>query len=169
MTDELEKVARECAEAISRMDGVTGLLRNEMAAVILAALRKVKGEPGRQLCQSHPGVDYRTAWGCPECVAELRAQLATERAERDQLAHDLKTIRGIIGADGSLVEQIAEKWEGMEERLRVIEGLEIRGGDTLGPTRIRAIVAMPAGAVVRLGSTLGQALTQIDGRGEKKL
>lgn len=29
----------------------------------------------RQLCKSHPDVDYKTAWGCPECVRELREAL----------------------------------------------------------------------------------------------
>ena len=28
----------------------------------------------RTLCQSHPAVDYKTAWGCPECVRELRVE-----------------------------------------------------------------------------------------------
>lgn len=26
----------------------------------------------RQLCKTHPNVDYRKAWGCPDCLAELR-------------------------------------------------------------------------------------------------
>lgn len=26
----------------------------------------------RQLCKTHPDVDYKTAWGCPDCVRELR-------------------------------------------------------------------------------------------------
>lgn len=30
------------------------------------------GNPSRSLCQTHPGVDYKHAWGCPECVRELR-------------------------------------------------------------------------------------------------
>lgn len=32
-------------------------------------------ETVRQLCPSHPNVDYRTAWGCPDCVRELRVAL----------------------------------------------------------------------------------------------
>lgn len=28
----------------------------------------------RQLCKLHPGVDYKKAWGCPDCLAELRFQ-----------------------------------------------------------------------------------------------
>lgn len=34
----------------------------------------------RQLCPHHPDVDYRHAWGCPDCVRELRAKL--DAAER---------------------------------------------------------------------------------------
>jgi len=30
----------------------------------------------RQLCNLHPNVDYKTAWGCPDCLVELRAELA---------------------------------------------------------------------------------------------
>lgn len=26
----------------------------------------------RQLCPNHPDVNYKTAWGCPECVREMR-------------------------------------------------------------------------------------------------
>jgi hypothetical protein len=36
-------------------------------------------EPGRQLCPHHPNVDYRAAWGCPDCVEELRVKLAVTR------------------------------------------------------------------------------------------
>lgn len=36
--------------------------------------------PSRVLCQLHPNVDYKHAWGCPECVAELRKQ-ATQLRE----------------------------------------------------------------------------------------
>lgn len=35
----------------------------------------------RQLCPHHPDVDYQHAWGCPDCVRDLRAKLdASERA-----------------------------------------------------------------------------------------
>ena len=30
----------------------------------------------RRLCKHHPGVDYRHAWGCPDCLKELRAENA---------------------------------------------------------------------------------------------
>ena len=33
-----------------------------------------------QLCKTHPGVDYKTSWGCPECVRDLRADNARLRA-----------------------------------------------------------------------------------------
>lgn len=35
----------------------------------------------RQLCQIHPNVDYRHAWGCPDCVVELRTALAETQQE----------------------------------------------------------------------------------------
>ena len=34
----------------------------------------------RQLCKTHPGVDYKVAWGCPLCVRDLRADNARLRA-----------------------------------------------------------------------------------------
>lgn len=30
----------------------------------------------RQLCMLHPHVDYKTAWGCPECVAAARKKIS---------------------------------------------------------------------------------------------
>jgi hypothetical protein len=33
----------------------------------------------RPLCQTHPDLNYKTAWGCPECVRELRAENANLR------------------------------------------------------------------------------------------
>lgn len=33
-------------------------------------------EPSRVLCATHPDVDYRHAWGCPDCVRELRERNA---------------------------------------------------------------------------------------------
>lgn len=38
--NENEKIARECAEEISRMDGVTGLLREQFAALVLSAITR---------------------------------------------------------------------------------------------------------------------------------
>ncbi len=42
----------------------------------------------KQLCPHHPNVDYKTAWGCPECVIELRAALAASRAECAKLIEE---------------------------------------------------------------------------------
>lgn len=33
------------------------------------------GSAARQLCSHHPNVNYKTAWGCPDCVMELRIAL----------------------------------------------------------------------------------------------
>ncbi len=30
----------------------------------------------RRLCKTHPDVDYKHEWGCPECVSELRKENA---------------------------------------------------------------------------------------------
>lgn len=38
--------------------------------------QSAKRKASSTLCQSHPNVDYKTAWGCPECVAEMRKRLA---------------------------------------------------------------------------------------------
>lgn len=34
----------------------------------------MKEAEARHLCQHHPDVDYRHAWGCPDCLRELRHQ-----------------------------------------------------------------------------------------------
>lgn len=39
----------------------------------------------RQLCKSHPDVDYKTAWGCPDCLAELRCQNKKMREMLDRI------------------------------------------------------------------------------------
>ncbi len=31
----------------------------------------------RQLCPHHPNVNYKIAWGCPDCLAQLRDQSLT--------------------------------------------------------------------------------------------
>ena len=33
------------------------------------------GSPFRVLCSDHPNVNYKTAWGCPDCIMELRIAL----------------------------------------------------------------------------------------------
>ena len=43
----------------------------------------------RTLCQTHPDVDYTTAWGCPECVREMRAEIARLRTVFDRLRRAL--------------------------------------------------------------------------------
>ncbi len=32
-------------------------------------------KPPRRQCKHHPEVDYLRAWGCPDCLAELRTEL----------------------------------------------------------------------------------------------
>ena len=39
----------------------------------------------RQLCKSHPNVNYKHAWGCPDCVAEMRTFIKWLKAEIDGL------------------------------------------------------------------------------------
>jgi len=40
----------------------------------------------RQLCPHHPTVDYKTAWGCPECLTELREKYRCKCAADEQFA-----------------------------------------------------------------------------------
>ena len=35
----------------------------------------------KHLCETHPHVDYKTAWGCPECVREMRDELTFLRSQ----------------------------------------------------------------------------------------
>ena len=39
----------------------------------------------RSLCKLHPDVDYKTAWGCPDCLAELRNELAAAQKDAERL------------------------------------------------------------------------------------
>lgn len=55
-------------------DGDSGNDEIRDAAVWLCvSLEAGSTAQARQLCSVHPKVDYRTAWGCPDCIVELRA------------------------------------------------------------------------------------------------
>lgn len=47
----------------------------------------------RSLCQTHPEVNYKTAWGCPECVRELRQQRAALVAALKDACEVLECLR----------------------------------------------------------------------------
>ena len=38
-------------------------------------LSKFEPPISRRLCKHHPEVDYKTEWGCPRCLAELREKV----------------------------------------------------------------------------------------------
>ena len=42
--------------------------------------------PGRILCSIHPAVDYKHAWGCPDCIVEMRAQIDPVKVKKDLAA-----------------------------------------------------------------------------------
>ena len=46
-------------------------------------------------CDTH-GPGTRTAWGCPECVRELRTSIATATRERDEARVSVDTLRAAI-------------------------------------------------------------------------
>lgn len=48
--------------------------------------------PSRQLCPTHPDVNYKTAWGCPECVREMRSELVQLKAELKSAQSALRVI-----------------------------------------------------------------------------
>lgn len=52
----------------SSVDGVCVRCRDELQA-------KREQEKSRKLCATHPDVDYRLAWGCPECLRKMRELL----------------------------------------------------------------------------------------------
>jgi len=58
----------------------------------------------RILCQSHPNIDYKTAWGCPDCVKDLRGQVNMLR-EALVRAHCCATIRKDGNCDGCFVSE----------------------------------------------------------------
>jgi len=60
-----------------------------------------------QLCKTHPGVDYKTAWGCPECVRDLRADNARLRGHCERLLWLLDNAR-VPGEITQTPEAVAE-------------------------------------------------------------
>src|ERR1019366_1148273 len=47
----------------------------------LAAAQAKLDQPSRSVCPVHPEVNYRHEWGCPRCLTEVLADLATTRAQ----------------------------------------------------------------------------------------
>lgn len=47
-----------------------------LEALATAALAAPESGP-RRLCPTHPDIDYRHEWGCPQCVTELRDEVET--------------------------------------------------------------------------------------------
>jgi hypothetical protein len=52
-------------------DGYCGVCRE----CTMPSLAASTGSAFRVLCATHPDVNYKTAWGCPECVREMRQML----------------------------------------------------------------------------------------------
>lgn len=78
---ELEKLARECAEQISRLDGVTGLLRQEFAAIILRHLERATEGLKKERAAAFTTADMlaealRSGYGLKEAVKRWNDELA---------------------------------------------------------------------------------------------
>lgn len=65
----------------------------------------------RQLCRSHPNVDYKTAWGCPECVSESREKIgAAFRLTAALCALPETHIKGVDYVKRERVMDLVVKW-----------------------------------------------------------
>lgn len=67
------------------------------------AFLKPNMQDERRLCSTHPDVNYNTAWGCPECVREMRLLLTSA-------AHALRSYQ-YGNASQELAESVANRIE----------------------------------------------------------
>jgi len=58
-------------------------------------MSKQSDMPSWWRCDTH-GPGTRTAWGCPECVLELRTSLATATRERDEALAEVEMLRSAL-------------------------------------------------------------------------
>jgi len=70
-------------------------------------MKEQSDTPSWWRCDTH-GPGTRTAWGCPECVRELRTSLATATRERDEARAEVERMRSafvhchVRGSSGDL-------------------------------------------------------------------
>jgi hypothetical protein len=57
----------------------------EVDALLQQRDEQLATRKGWQTCSTHGSINADVAWGCPECVRELRNRLAAVTAERDVL------------------------------------------------------------------------------------
>ena len=67
-------------------------------------------------CDTH-GPGTRTAWGCPECVRELRTSLATATRERDEARAEVERLRKTL-------DEIATYWNGSHRPAETLDAAE---------------------------------------------
>ena len=62
---------------MGKSGGIAVSSASRLAAVSFGAATKEESmSEHRQLCATHPDVDYQHEWGCPRCLSELRAEHA---------------------------------------------------------------------------------------------
>ncbi len=59
----------------------------------------------RQLCLSHPAVDYTKEWGCPECVKELCDECAALRAQMETVAKGSFDATAVMAEENRLLRE----------------------------------------------------------------
>lgn len=102
---------------------------------------KIQGK-GRSLCELHPDVDYRVAWGCPECVMELLEErdALTQENQRlrdaiEPLLAEVKNLRDTLSASSLEPDlQVADGWHAL---IKAVEAaLEGKEGNPSPPSTI---------------------------------
>ena len=85
-------------------------------------------------CDTH-GPGTRTAWGCPECVRELRTSLATATRERDEARAEVERLRKTL-------DEIATYWNGSHRPAETLDAAEWTRGvaeEALAATEARPV------------------------------
>jgi hypothetical protein len=76
----------DVAKLLERLDDficLNALGKEQIARDAAACIRTLQKKTAWQHCKTHQAIDGARAWGCPDCVAELRQQVRALQSERD--------------------------------------------------------------------------------------
>ena len=88
---------------------------------ILKLNRELATRCGWQTCKTHGAINADVAWGCPECVRELRQQLAARTAERDEHKSIRLSLADACGTAATNIESLQHHLAASQERCGKLE------------------------------------------------
>jgi len=97
-----------------------------------------------RVCKHHPEVNPETMWGCPDCLAELRHELAQAIENEGRALKTVDEQADEIGALRLALEEALTAWEGFGKTARMMT-------DWPGWERISKLRALASGGSIQRG------------------